>query len=555
MRIPFAFLFFLGFVFIPKISFTQSVVISGYFNAADPRDEWTELIVISDNTDMRNWTLRDNNSTQTSWQTPVTFNNIAFWNNMRAGTIIMIWHRPITSGAVAHTLDANKADGYIEVDATNTTYFNGGAFGTSPTWAGNSLNIAGGADVLELRDATATHIHALGHNSAATGTDWNALPSPKLNHNNNASSGDAIYICPGDVIADYGTTAPQAGTTWTSKNSATITFGLPNTSGGSPIANTAYWDTLREPVFSNQVIAPSSVVAGNPGSISFSWTAATDPFPSDATTGYIILRNTSNSFIAPADGTTYTTGATLGTATILAQIASSGTTSYTDNTVMNGNAYYYRVYAFRYGTDDVNGNTYHRSRGRAYTSTYAEIQQVNPLPVVLIAFSGKQEGQAISLSWTTASEENNDYFVVEHATDEMIFEERERVNGNGNSSQLNFYSSRDDEPAAGNNYYRLKQVDFNGAFKYSNIISVNFSSAENENTVVTWNTEAGVSYILSGWNDAVTIEVFDINGNILFRKEINEEEAGDIPLNGETQEIFFLRFSSGTYTATKKILR
>ena len=62
--------------------FSQQVVVNGYFNAADPRDEWIELLVITDNTDMRNWTLRDNNSSQTSWQTEITFQNIAFWNNM-----------------------------------------------------------------------------------------------------------------------------------------------------------------------------------------------------------------------------------------------------------------------------------------------------------------------------------------------------------------------------------------------------------------------------------------------------------------------------------------
>lgn len=540
------------FIFSTASLFSQSVAVSSYFNAADPRDEWVELIVITDNTDMRSWTIRDNNSSQTSWQTAITFNANALWNSMRAGTIIMIWNRPITSGGVTHPSDVNKDDGYIELNATNATYFSGGSFGTSPTWAGNSLNIAGGADVIQLRNASGTHVHALGHNSTP-GTDWNALPSPKLNHNNSASSGDAIYICPGNVIADYGTNTPQAGTTWTSKNSTTITFGLPNISGGNPTTNTACWDTLREPVFANQIVAPSSVVAGNPGSISFSWTAATDPNAADGTTGYFILRNTSNVFTPPADGTTYSTGSTLGSATVIAQISSSGTTTYTDNTVMNGNTYYYRVYAFRYSTDNTNGNTFHRSRGRAYTRTFVEVQQINPLPVELISFSGIKDGKTTLLNWETASELNNDYFIVERATDLCPFTEIGRVAGNGNSSQLHSYSFTDRNPREGINYYRLKQTDFNGAFEYSNSIAVSFSLQEAEPVVNTWNCETTICYRLSGWNGPVIMDVFDMNGNLIFSSQTEGDGSGTLPLNEKGSAVYILRVSCGTIQQVKKI--
>jgi hypothetical protein len=398
-------------------------------------------------------------------------------------------------------------------------------------------------------------VHALGHISGSTGADWNALPSPKLNHNNNASSGDAIYVCPGDIIADYGTTTPQNGTTWTSKNSGTITFGLPNISGGNPVANTAFWDTLREPVFANQIVAPSSVIAGSPGSISFSWTGATDPNPADGTTGYIILRNTANSFTVPADGTTYTTGSTLGTATIIAQISSSTITTYTDNTVMNGNSYYYRVYAFRYSTDDLNGNTFFRSRGRAYTSTFVDVQQVNPLPVELISFTGEKYLSSVLLKWETASETNNDYFIVERATDQDPFSAIGNVNGNGNSTQLINYSFTDYHPTTGNNYYRLKQTDYNGAFKYSNILSVNFTIETEQHLLSAWNVENGICYSLSGWNDETRIEVFDIRGQLIVSEKINQDNAGTIPMESNAAGIYFIRVSSGQFIETKKIWR
>lgn len=148
--------------------------------------------MITDNTDTGNWSIRDNNSSRTSWQTAITLNNVAFWNNKRAGTIIMIWNRPITSGGTPRPSDFNKNDGYIELDASNIAYFGGTAgLDISPAWGGSSLNFAGNGDIVELRTSSTAHVHGLGH-ASSPGTEWTAMSRPKLNHSNNASSSDAI---------------------------------------------------------------------------------------------------------------------------------------------------------------------------------------------------------------------------------------------------------------------------------------------------------------------------------------------------------------------------
>lgn len=542
--------FFAFFLLAISRCMSQAVVVNGYFNAADPRDEWTELLVIADNTDMRGWSIRDNNSSQTAWQTAATFTNNAFWNNMRAGTIIMLWHRSVASdGVTAHPTDVNKNDGYVELDLSNSTYFTGAALGSSPTWGGNSMNIAGGGDVLQLRDASGTHVHALGHISSP-GTDWNALPSPKLNHANTANSGDAIYVCPGDAIADYGTTTPLSGTTWTSKNNSTTTFGLPNISGSSPTQNTALWDTLREPAFSNQAVTPTSVIPGTPGSETFSWSAATDPNVSDGTTGYLILRNTTNSFTAPGDGTTYTAGGTIGSATVIAQIASSLTTTYTDNTVMNGNSYYYRVYAYRYTTDNANGNSYHRSRGRAYTSTFVFVNWPfsSPLPVQLVSFTGQAENHTVQLDWITESETNNNYFSVERAANGESFEEIGRVDGSGTTSKEHAYSFIDYSPAGGVNYYRLRQTDINGTVHLSPLVAVEFHT-ENSFFASCYFSGGTIYYETS---DAETVlEIYNTGG-----KQVAYFEPGDT--HGElpvelAAGIYIVRFSNGKSESVSKI--
>jgi hypothetical protein len=450
--------------------FSQAVVINGYFNAADPKDEWIELLIITDNTDIRGWTIRDNNASQTSWQTAITFQNHALWNNLRSGTVIMIWNRLISTTSVTHVmLDVNKADGYIELSAQDGTYFTGGAFGTSPSWAGASLNIAGGGEIIELRNSGGTHVHGLGHLSSA-GSDWTAMATPKLNHANSANSGDAIYVCPGASITDYN--GPATGNNFTSKNDVTITFGLPNTCGASATGNTNYWLSLRQPVITSQTVTPTGV-GGNPGSLTFSWTAATDPNTADNVTGYIVLKNTINTFTAPTDGTTYAVGATIGSATVIAH-TNSTTYTYTDNTVNTSNCYYYRVYAYRYGTDDRNGNSYNQARGRAYNQlNFITVPCFTiVLPVQLSYFKALRNKKEVAISWETASEFNSRFFEVERSMDGSLFETVAHVEAGLYSNHTNSYTATDADPLKGRTYYRLKQVDVNGEYMYSAIVSV-----------------------------------------------------------------------------------
>lgn len=534
-------------------SVAQQVVVNEYFNASDQRDEWTELLVVSDNTDIRGWSIRDNNSSQTSWQTAVTFSNNALWNNLRAGTIIVLWHRIIASNGTAHTTDVNKGDGYIEVNLQNTTYFTGGSFGSSPSWGGNSMNIAGSGDIVELLNAGGTHVHALGHSSTA-GSNWTAMPTPKLNHANNASSGDAIYACPGAMLSDYN--GPATGNNFTSKNDATITFGLPNTCGASASGNTNYTNALREPPVSAQTVTPTVSI---PGDLSFSWTAATDPNPGDNVTGYMILRNTTNTFSPPADGTTYTVGSTLGSAKVVAEINSSATVSYTDNTVTAGNCYYYRIYAFRYGTDDINGNSYDDSRGRAYNqSNYIFVNCLTVLPVELLSFSAVAEDNAVSLEWRTATETNNDHFTLQRSADGIDFTAIATVTGAGTTLQPQNYAYTDEAPISGTSYYRLEQTDFNGNSRYSAIRSVS-SGASGLNRI--YPNPAGdllhVEISAAGESTA-TAEIRNVTGICMLSFPLQLKKGTNdctLQLGSLPKGIYLISIKAGSQTSQAKLIK
>jgi Secretion system C-terminal sorting domain len=95
-----------------------------------------------------------------------------------------------------------------------------------------------------------------------------------------------------------------------------------------------------------------------------------------------------------------------------------------------------------------------------------------PLPLELVDFKAEDKGGKIQLNWTTANEINNAYFDIEHSSDSKIFNKIGQVKGAGTVNTKQYYSFLSEKPLNGINYYRLKQVDFDGKTDYSNIISI-----------------------------------------------------------------------------------
>ena len=92
------------------------------------------------------------------------------------------------------------------------------------------------------------------------------------------------------------------------------------------------------------------------------------------------------------------------------------------------------------------------------------------LPIELLQFEARTSSDKVDLIWATASEINNDQFIIERSTDGKLFEEILKVKGAGNSTELNEYTTTDFYPVNGISYYRLRQVDFDGKSSYSDII-------------------------------------------------------------------------------------
>ncbi len=164
---------------------------------------------------------------------------------------------------------------------------------------------------------------------------------------------------------------------------------------------------------------------------------------------------------------------------------------------------------------------------------------ITPLPVELIDFEVKLTAvKKVDIRWKTLSEINNDYFKVEKSLDNVTWIEIEKVQGAGNSSSLINYSSEDKTPVFGNNYYRLKQVDFDGQIRYSEIKNINLTGiseiqifpipANNSISIIGNDIESKsiqlvnsigqvVDYaILSSFSDLVEIDVNDLMDGFYF---------------------------------------
>jgi hypothetical protein len=133
----------------------------------------------------------------------------------------------------------------------------------------------------------------------------------------------------------------------------------------------------------------------------------------------------------------------------------------------------WRLEALSHTEGTVSGWRYIESSGFFTTLspfTFGVETQGNPLPAELVNFEvfPTNEGRA-RLEWITSLEINNEGFEVQRSKDGIEFETIGWIDGNGNSTNTNYYTAFDNSPYKGQSYYRLKQIDFDGTTAYSPI--------------------------------------------------------------------------------------
>ncbi len=152
------------------------------------------------------------------------------------------------------------------------------------------------------------------------------------------------------------------------------------------------------------------------------------------------------------------------------------------------------------------------------------------LPVKLLNFSGMPSGQNVILNWSTTTEINNDHFTLERSKDGRNFQELIDIKGAGNTTSLTKYDYVDMFPYTGTSYYRLKQVDYNGNYEYSAIISVHFGGV-NDNINLSVDPNPCKDFLkvqfASPNEGKMQIRVLDLSGKTLITQSSDYESGSN----------------------------
>ncbi|WP_299990078.1 T9SS type A sorting domain-containing protein [uncultured Pontibacter sp.] len=179
-------------------------------------------------------------------------------------------------------------------------------------------------------------------------------------------------------------------------------------------------------------------------------------------------------------------------------------------------------------------------------------QEIVSLPVELVSFKAQSTKDGVQLSWKTASELDNKGFEVEVSADGKNFRKIAFIESKvGTTSLVQNYSYLDTRAAAGINYYRLKQVDFDGAFEYSKVVAVN-NAAVASSTVYPTLASHEVTVRLAASDEQVMISVADMTGKQLLAIQNPSERQVVLPVQHLQNGIYFVTVTTG---AQKEVIR
>ena len=196
-----------------------------------------------------------------------------------------------------------------------------------------------------------------------------------------------------------------------------------------------------------------------------------------------------------------------------------------------------------------------------------------PVPVELTSFTASVQSKIIYLSWSTATETNNQGFEIlrKALNEDDGWNNLGFVPGHGTTTETQQYSFTDNDVSAGKYQYRLKQIDFDGSFEYSNVIEVEIGSPDefnlSQNYPNPFNPSTKIKFTIpsvtlspdkNGINSiegsAVTLKVYDILGNEIATLVNEEKPAGsyEVEFDGHSNEgqnlpsgVYFYQLKAG----------
>jgi hypothetical protein len=335
----------------------------------------------------------------------------------------------------------------------------------------------------------------------------------------------------------------------------------------------ALWDEEERGLYGSAYYAQQAALAGDSimGVINMDMIA----YDSDNdNVGEIHVRNYANSFALRDTmaevNTTYNIGVT-------PSIQNNGTTA-SDQASFWNNGYgaillieeYYGgdFNAYYHTTSDLlihYNQPYYHKMSRLTLATVATLAELTEIvPVELLAFTASVNNSGVQLLWSTATELNNKGFEIERSIDDdNNFVTVGFVDGKGNSTEINYYSYSDQPDLNGSHqlYYRLKQVDFDGTFSYSNVVNVNYDVPRefvlNQNFPNPFNPSTRITYFVPK-ESFVSIKVYDFLGREVKTLVNNFQTTGSYEIVFDASDLpsgtYFYTLVTENYSSTKKML-
>jgi autotransporter-associated beta strand protein len=189
----------------------------------------------------------------------------------------------------------------------------------------------------------------------------------------------------------------------------------------------------------------------------------------------------------------------------------------------------------------------------------------SPLPIKLLSFDAKRNGDGVNLKWSTAAEINNDFFTIEKSQDAITYSTLTTVPGSGNSSSVKNYTTTDNSPYEGTSYYRLKQTDHDGKFVYFPPKSVNFSNNKNDGRITIekigpnpFENSFSINFICPS-QSSVDIQIMNLNGVQVFNEKINFDKGLNTYSFFDNKSLpkgaYFLNMIYNGLVTTKKLIK
>ena len=173
------------------------------------------------------------------------------------------------------------------------------------------------------------------------------------------------------------------------------------------------------------------------------------------------------------------------------------------------------------------------------------------VPVELISFSASIVNNYTELKWITATEVNNSGFEIQRSPDNKLFTTIDFIKGKGTTSEKNTYSYLDKNDVAGKYYYRLKQIDLNGSYEYSNIININITAPAKfelkQNYPNPFNPATSINYSIP-FTSRVKLSIYNLLGQLVTTLVDECKDAGYYELNWNAENL-----TSGMYVYSLQV--